>query len=187
MFFKLLGHKADILHFHDPELLPIAFLLRILGRKVVFDMHENLPLEILTKAYIPKFIRVFISRSVKLYQSLVFYLIPVIYAEKSYGKHFPSSKKNEIILNFPLISAIENLKVQKKPSFTMGYMGGVTAERGALITLACSAALRKDKHDVNLLFVGPFTDEVSNSAAFLDAIPLILLNPTQPRYLNTCY
>ena len=45
---------ADIYHFHDPELIPTALLLRLHGKKVIYDIHEDLPRTISYKPYIPK-------------------------------------------------------------------------------------------------------------------------------------
>ena len=35
--------RAAIFHIHDPELLPVGWLLRRSGRIVVFDAHEDAP------------------------------------------------------------------------------------------------------------------------------------------------
>jgi len=56
--FKIaLNSKADIFQIHDPELLRYALRLKKTGAKVIFDSHEFYSLQILTKFYIPRFIR----------------------------------------------------------------------------------------------------------------------------------
>lgn len=47
----------DVVHFHDPELLLIANAVSKLGCKVVYDAHEDLPKQILSKKWIPKILR----------------------------------------------------------------------------------------------------------------------------------
>jgi glycosyltransferase involved in cell wall biosynthesis len=49
--------NADIVQFHDPELIPFALRLKSLGCKVIYDVHEDVPADIYSKRWIPKWIQ----------------------------------------------------------------------------------------------------------------------------------
>ncbi|MDJ1158994.1 glycosyltransferase family 4 protein [Chelatococcus sp. SYSU_G07232] len=48
---------ATIYHLHDPELLPYGLLLKRAGKRVIYDAHEDLPRDILSKEWIPEALR----------------------------------------------------------------------------------------------------------------------------------
>lgn len=48
---------ADIYHIHDPELLPSALALKKTGKRVVYDAHEDVPRQLLSKNWIPRHVR----------------------------------------------------------------------------------------------------------------------------------
>jgi glycosyltransferase involved in cell wall biosynthesis len=58
--------NADLYHFHDPELLPVGLLFRISGKRVIYDAHENIRDQIVSKPYIPAWARKPLSKLVGL-------------------------------------------------------------------------------------------------------------------------
>lgn len=54
---RALECDAHIYHFHDPELIPIGLRLKRLGKTVIYDVHEDVPRQILSKSWIPSPLR----------------------------------------------------------------------------------------------------------------------------------
>src|SRR5438874_7465423 len=52
MTWEALRLNADVYHFHDPELLTIGMLLRLVGKCVIYDVHEDLPRTVSYKTYL---------------------------------------------------------------------------------------------------------------------------------------
>lgn len=65
---KAVQIDADIYHFHDPELIPIALRLRRRGKRVIFDIHEDTRKQIIIKKYVPSTLRIFLSRAYGMYE-----------------------------------------------------------------------------------------------------------------------
>jgi glycosyltransferase involved in cell wall biosynthesis len=58
--------KADVVQFHDPELIPFALLLKSKGCKVIYDVHEDVPADIYSKKWIPRWIRPAVAVGIEL-------------------------------------------------------------------------------------------------------------------------
>ena len=65
---KALELNCNIYHLHDPELIRIGLKLKRNGKKVIFDIHENIALQILSKEYSHKIQRRIISKIYRLYE-----------------------------------------------------------------------------------------------------------------------
>ena len=61
VFIKAQKLNANLYHFHDPELITIGLKLKRKGKKVIYDIHEDLVKQILLKNWIPKSLRKAIS------------------------------------------------------------------------------------------------------------------------------
>lgn len=69
---KCVEVNADIYHFHDPELIAVGIKLKKKYNKIiVFDSHEDVPAQILTKEWIPAFLRKPVSKLYAFYEAQV--------------------------------------------------------------------------------------------------------------------
>jgi glycosyltransferase involved in cell wall biosynthesis len=133
LFRLALKQKAAIYHFHDPELIPIGVVLKILGKKVIYDVHEDYPKQILYKEWIGSYIfrkiasvvfGIFEKFSVKTFNS-------VVAATPDIAKNFPEDRtmtlKNLSILELIDKAEPDNHKVDKP---VIIYAGGISKIRG---------------------------------------------------------
>lgn len=131
VFEKAKDLDSDIYHLHDPELIPIGLKLKKLGKKVIFDIHENTDLQILEKEWIPLFLRHIIARLYRRYEdrsSKKFDLL-IVPQESMYLKYKKLSKTT-VVGNFPnKIKELksEDLKIQK---YNLLYSGAISEARG---------------------------------------------------------
>lgn len=149
-----LKEDASLYHLHDPELIPVGLLLRLKGKQVIFDMHENVPGSIRSKGWIPKSIRKGLSRSYRTFERMALNRFGVIFAEESYEKEYPWIRTSETVLNMPKVSKIVDIQNEKKQEPSIGYIGRIGHNRGSILMLDALEVLKKRGMDVHLECVG---------------------------------
>jgi len=156
--FKLvLKQKTDVYHFHDPELLPVGVLLKFFTRrKVIYDVHENVKRDIVTKSWLPRVARKPLSLMYQLTEKLCFLFIDeIIIAEDSYIENYRRCSNILALRNYPILSYVRGSSEVKNSRPTLVYAGGISEARGVL-ELVESVRLLKPKHETVLLtLVGP--------------------------------
>lgn len=156
---KALKTKASVYHFHDPELMPIGVILKILGKKVIYDVHEDLPKQIYYKPYIPnrlfKTFASFIVKYIELFCCLFFDVI--VAATEDIARKF-NVTKTIVIRNLAIVGLIDKLKAyhHKSDKLTLIYAGGLSEERGIKEIIL---ALEKVSIPVELWLLGSWSSE----------------------------
>ncbi|MBA7533282.1 hypothetical protein ES705_25517 [subsurface metagenome] len=133
VFYLALPLRAYIYHFHDPELIFIGILLKLFGKRVIYDVHEDVPKQILNKEWMGNVdirkIAAFITNMIE--QIGTFFFIRIIAATTDIAKRFPENK-TVILRNFPILKLIDNTMPinYKKNKPVIIYAGGLTKVRG---------------------------------------------------------
>jgi len=125
--------NAELYHFHDPELLHSALKLRREGKKVIYDVHEDVPRDIMSKTWIPGVLRSLISRSFEVYENYAAKRLSyVITATPFIKKRFTMQGiKAEVVNNYPILGELGAEQIdwaQKEQAVT--YVGEITDIRG---------------------------------------------------------
>ena len=157
--------KPKIAHFHDPELIPYAALLRLSGIKIVYDAHENIELQVLHKPYLPSWIKRLLSRVLAITEGLAmrWFDATVAVLEELVRKR-PGQNKITVT-NFPVLSEFDDFlqhdRCVREPRFV--YMGGITQPRGALEMVQAMAHVKSN--DATLALMGKFDTNALESKA----------------------
>jgi glycosyltransferase involved in cell wall biosynthesis len=154
-FREALRQRADLYQIHDPELLPWAALLRLLGKVVVYDMHENVPPDILQKTWLPGWFKRPFASIMRAVERVLLTWMPVVFAETSYAEDYAWVKRSVIVLNLPRLDSLPEPSTSRQVPPSVAYIGGVAHDRGSGVTLEALSQLHQRGVEVGWECVGP--------------------------------
>ena len=149
---------ADVYQLHDPELLLSALFFRKKENIVIFDFHEDYPLQVLNRDYLNKSLKRLISFGLKTLQFFIAKRLDgVITATSTIGAKFTQQKiKTQVIRNLPKSDFFETKYVKSKDrENAIVHVGTLTKDRG-IEELIDSMPLMKT--EARLKLCGLFSD-----------------------------
>jgi glycosyltransferase involved in cell wall biosynthesis len=157
---QCLKMKAKLYIFHDPELFGVGLVLSLLGKKVIYDRHENLPVQMLQKGWLPGPARWLLVAPVWLAEWICARLVAgVIVATDGMLRSFPR-RKTVLVRNYPSRDTCEILArstpVHLRRNIVI-YAGGLSEIRGIRELVEAFRGIPGD--DVELWLVAEFESE----------------------------
>ena len=159
--FKVRFWRFDIVHVHDPELLPFAYFASFFVRTTVYDAHEDIFSTILARNYLPKVLRPVVKTIVASLFKLCLKRLNLVAATDAIFS-IMDAKSKVTVKNYAIIEGQDESKFElsyriktKLPPRYVVFHGGITAARGAQEMLE---AIELCEQDVFLVLAGVFRD-----------------------------
>lgn len=155
---EALALDAQIYHLHDPELIPIGLKLKKYGKKVLFDAHEDLPNQIMSKHYLNTVSKKIIAFFVKTYEKYACGKLDGIVAATPFirDKFLKINKNSLDINNYPKLEEFSSISVDTLKENQVCYIGGLADVRGIVEMVQ---AINLAHSNIKLLLAGDFADK----------------------------
>jgi glycosyltransferase involved in cell wall biosynthesis len=149
-----LRRDGALYHFHDPELIPGALMLRLLGKHVIYDVHEDLPRDILFKDWIPSAVRWPLSKVAGALEWIAGQALSgIVAATPTIAARFPQ-RHVALVQNFARLDEFPaEDEAPQGERRAVAYIGAVTPERCAVEMVEAIAGVARFP-DVRLLIGG---------------------------------
>ncbi len=134
IFFNAIKINARVYHFHDPDLIFVAFLLKILFRKkIIYDIHEYFVDMISHRTYLHKWQSLLFSKLYTYSEKIIIrWFDLLILAEEKYKKFYDNYRDVIVIQNFVKKENIleDGFISPSKQHLDIVALGGITEKRG---------------------------------------------------------
>jgi len=173
----LLRQNASVYHFQDPQLLPLAFTLKLIFRKrVVYDAYEDFPSMAANKRAIPRILRSIAAKIVNYIERAAARCFDgVMTADPFTLRRLARCGKNRklVFYNFPNLDFFPKPRPRAK-QFDVVYRGGLSERAGTWVLLEAMRILAARPEPVRLLLIGYF-DDLGAEKALCDRISALSL------------
>ena len=131
---KALELNSELYHFHDPELILTGLLLRLKGKKVIYDIHEDMPRQLFVqknKLWLKRKSMEFVLDFYENFAAKRF--TGIITATPYIGCRLKKiNPMTEVINNYPMLDELTSKEDNVQKQNEVCYVGGILKVRGVL-------------------------------------------------------
>lgn len=137
---------ADIYHIHDPELLPFLLRMAKRGKKTIFDSHEDVPYQILTKQWIPHFLKKLVSLMYSFYERYVISRVSAVISvtPKIVERFREINKDAYLVTNYPILHDYN--ETDRSHFRSIGFAGGITPQYNHHLIINAISSIQQIKY-----------------------------------------
>ncbi len=135
MYREAKRQNADIYQFHHPDLIPAGLLLKLSGKRVIYDTREFYPDKILSMRWIPVKLRPIISAAFGVYERITSAVWDHVLVADRYSARAFTGLPISVVPNYPLLTSVERIAKKQHSKRKLIYVGGLSEERGLLVML----------------------------------------------------
>lgn len=123
--------RARIVHLHDPELAWAIPILRLLGKTVIYDAHEDLPIQVKNKPYLRRAVVPLVVMAAHIIVGLTRLSSHVVAATETIARRYGSPRVS-VVRNYPPLR-IEEMQAPDVSAreLAVAYIGSISPLRGA--------------------------------------------------------
>ncbi len=158
----LLHQQANLYHFQDPELFPLAFVLKLICRKrVVYDAYEDFPSMAANKAGLPRALKPLAAKAIANVERLAVRLFDgVITADPFTMRRLAQARGPKIVFyNFPNLTFFLSSPAACPKTFDLVYRGGLSQRTGIFVLIEALRLLATRPRPATLLLIGYFDND----------------------------
>ena len=155
--------RPAIIHVYVPEFVPFAFIFRLLGAAVIYEVQENL----FKKMHLKRFNRGYLlEQAFRWFDALARRYFFLIFTEHGYLDTYTNlTKPHTVIYNYPLLSFLEPFRHPYQPNPaqpTFFYIGWLSFERAFDTLIGGLARLKQTYPDFTVHLFGRQTFSIAD-------------------------
>jgi glycosyltransferase involved in cell wall biosynthesis len=159
MYREAKRQDADIYQFHHPDLIPAGLLLKLSGKKVIYDTREFYPDKILSMRWIPAKLRSILSTAFGIYERITSTVWDHVLVADRYSAKAFTGLPISVMPNYPQLTPVEHTAKKQHNKYKLIYVGGLSKERGLLVMLKIAELLRGQNVELELMGRCPFPED----------------------------